>query len=191
MVYTSVLRSRKRLARAALQACLVATCVFPATRVFGSDGAGVRSTNTVVTALIKEGSTRSPSFQRLLDRVSEANGIVYVEFGHCAFGHLNGCLLPFVVPTTGGRYLRIVVTNDRTRIDHDGLIALLAHELQHALEVLAHPEVVDLDSMLAMYARIGRPLSGRSGYETSEAHTVQERVATELRPTARGGLARR
>src|SRR5262245_64753806 len=50
----------------------------------------------------------------------------YVEFGHCAFGHLNGCLLPYVVPTTGGRYLRILVTPDPTRVDHDRLIALIA-----------------------------------------------------------------
>ena len=181
MVYTNLRRSRKHFTRVAVQVCLAASFVLPATRVFGSEAAGVRSTNTVVTALIQEGSARSSSFQRLLDRVSETHGIVYVEFGHCAFGHLNGCLLPFVVPTTGGRYLRIVVTPDKTRVDHDGLIALLAHELQHALEVLAHPEVVDLDSMLAMYARIGRPLSGRSGYETSEAHTVQDNVASELR----------
>src|SRR5262245_16148840 len=181
MVYTNARSSRKHVTRVALQACLVASFMLPATIIFGSEAAGVRSTNTVVSALIKEGSTRSPSFHRLLDRISEANGIVYVEFGHCAFAHLNGCLLPFVVPTTGGRYLRIVVTPDRTRVDHDGLIALLAHELQHALEVLVHPEVVDLDSMLAMYARIGRPLSGRSGYETSEAHAVQNGVAFELR----------
>jgi hypothetical protein len=68
--------------------------------------------------------------------VSEANRIVYVEFGHCAFGHLNGCLLPFAVPTTGGRYRRIVVTPDHTRVDHDGLIALLAHELQHDAQIV-------------------------------------------------------
>ena len=184
MVYTNVLRTRNHLARLGVQVCLAASSALPATAVFASDAAGVRSTNAVVTALIQEGSTRAPSFQRLLDRVSEANGIVYVEFGYCAFGHLNGCLLPFVVPTTGGRYLRIVVTPDRTRVDHDGLIALLAHELQHALEVLAHPEVVDLDSMIAMYERIGRPLRGRSGFETSEAHVVQDAVASELR-TAR------
>src|SRR4029077_4039306 len=187
MVYTNVLRTRNHFARVGVQVCLVASCALAATAVFGAERAGVRSTNTDVTALIQEGSTRSRSFQRLLDRVSEANGIVYVEFGHCAFGHLNGCLLPFVVPTTGGRYLRIVVTPDTTRVDHDGLIALVAHELQHALEVLAHPEVVDLESMLAMYRRIGRPLSGRSGYETSEAHTVQDGVASELR----AGRARR
>ncbi len=181
MVYTNRYDSRKPSSRVVLTVSFAVCVAFRAPSVVASEAAGVRSTSPVVSALIAEGSTRSPLFQRLVDRVSEAHGIVYVEFGHCAFGHLNGCLLPFVVASTGGRYLRIVVTPDKTRVDHDGLIALLAHELQHALEVLAHPEVVDLDSMLAMYARIGRPLNGRSGYETSEAHVVQDGVASELR----------
>src|SRR5262249_33677373 len=181
MVYTNVLCSRKRFIRLALPTALASISMLPASTALTLDATGVRSTNDPVSTLIKEGAARSASFQRLLERVDELNGIVYVEFGHCAFGHLNGCLLPFVVPTTGVRYLRIVVTPDRTRVDHDGLIALLAHELQHALEVLTHPEVVDLDSMLALYARIGRPLSGRSGYETSESDTVQDSVASELR----------
>jgi len=71
------------------------------------------------------------------------------------------------------------VTPDKTRESRDRLIALIAHELQHALEVLVHPEVVDVDSMLAMYAKIGVPLAGRSGYETSAAHAVQDAVLSE------------
>jgi hypothetical protein len=181
MMYINALGSRKRFARIARPICLLFCVILFGSPVFASQAAGVRSADSVLTELLKEGATRSPTFQRLLERIGEANGIVYLEFGHCAFGHLNGCLLPYVVPTTGGRYLRVVVTPDKTRVDHDGLIALLAHELQHTLEVLAHPEVVNVETMLAMYARIGRPLSGRSGYETSAAHPVQDRVASELR----------
>src|SRR5262245_9699460 len=180
MVYTNAVHSRKRFARVALRAGLVCVSVLSASTVYGVEAAGVRSTDATLTALIKEGAARSASFERLLERVDSLNGIVYVEFGHCAFGHLNGCLLPFIVPASGGRYLRILVTPDPTRTSHDGLIALIAHELQHALEVLAHPEVVDVESMLAMYARIGRPLSGRGGYETSAAHAAQEAVSSEL-----------
>jgi hypothetical protein len=147
----------------------------------GAHAPGVRSTSAEVLAIIKDGGDRSPSFNRLLERISDSNGIGYVEFGHCALGHLNGCLLPFVVPSTGGRYLRILVTPDKTRESRDGLIALIGHELQHALDVLAHPEVVDVDSMNAMYSRIGVPLPGRGGYETPAAHAVQDAVLSELR----------
>src|SRR5262245_25054524 len=187
MVYTNAVHSRKRFARVALRAGLVCVSVLSASTVYGVEAAGVRSTDATLTALIKEGAARSASFERLLERVDSLNGIVYVEFGHCAFGHLNGCLLPFIVPASGGRYLRILVTPDHTRTSHDGLIALIAHELQHALGVLAHPEVVDVDTMLAMYARIGRPLNGRTGYETTEAHAAQEAVLSEL---ARPGIRR-
>lgn len=130
--------------------------------------------------LIAEGSERSPTFRSLLEQIAASDGIVYVEFGYCAFGHLNGCLLPLVVRSPGGRYLRILVTPDKTRANRDRQIALIAHELQHALEVLAHPEVVDVDTMLAMYRRLGVPLSGRSGYETAAAHRAEDAVLTEL-----------
>jgi len=180
MVYTNAVRGRKRLTRLRLPLLLAGYFVVSPAIALGFQAAGVRPANKVMTALFEEGTNRSASFRGLLERIADAHGIVYVEFGHCAFGHLNGCLLPYVVPTTGGRYLRIVVTPDDTRVSHDRLIALIAHELQHALEVLAHPEVVDIDSMLAMYARIGRPLEGRAGYETSEAHRVEDAVLDEL-----------
>jgi hypothetical protein len=180
MVYANAVRARKRPVQSAGWALLVGCSLLWASPARGSQAGGVRSSAPAVAALIEEGCNRSASFRRLFERVAESNGIVYVEFGNCAFGHLNGCLLPFVVSTTGGRYLRIVVTPDETRTSHDGLIALIAHELQHAIEVLAHPEVVDVDTMLAMYARIGWPLPGRQGYETSEAHAAQDAVFSEL-----------
>lgn len=180
MVYTNAVRARKRSTLTALQAFLVVCCATFASPVLASDDTRVRSTNPVVLAMIREGSERSATFRRLLDQAAESDGIVYVEFGYCAFGHLNGCLLPLVVPSAGGRYLRILVTPDTTRVSRDRQIALIAHELQHTLEVLAHPEVVDVDTMLKMYARIGVPLTGRSGYETTAAHTVEDAVLSEL-----------
>jgi hypothetical protein len=187
MVYINAVRARKHPARSVGQAVLAGWCVLSASAAWGSEAVGVRSSNRVMTAVIDEGCNRSASFRRLFERIEESNGIVYVEFGHCALGHLNGCLLPFVVPASGVRYLRIVVTPDGTRTNHDGLIALVAHELQHALEVLAHPEVVDVDTMQAMYGRIGRPLAGRHGYETTDAHAAQDAVLSEL--TKRPGVA--
>src|SRR5207244_9015285 len=105
----------------------------------------------------------------------------YVEFGYCAFGHLNGCLLPFVAAPHGDRYLRVVVTPDKNRRSHDQLLALVAHELRHTLEVAEHPDVVDGPTMEAMYRRIGTPLTGRlSGYETSAARAAGDVVLSEL-----------
>ena len=61
------------------------------------------------------------------------------------------------------------------------LLALIAHELQHALEVLEHKEVVNIATMEAMFRRIGVPLTGGlTGYETSAARATGDDVLAEL-----------
>jgi hypothetical protein len=141
----------------------------------------VRSTNATILDLLGEGGERSATFRRLSDAIAHSDGIVYIEFGYCAFGHLNGCLLPFLASSHGNRYLRIIVTPDKNRQSHDQLLALIAHELQHALEVIEHAEVVDVATMEALYRRIGRPeTGGMTGYETSAARAAGDAVLSEL-----------
>jgi hypothetical protein len=140
----------------------------------------VRSTDTRVLDLLREGADRSVTFRALVDTIGRSNGIVYIEFGYCAFGHLDGCLLPFLALAHGDRYLRIVVINDKNRRSHDQLLALMAHEMRHALEVLEHEDVVNIATMETMYRRIGVPLTGLSGYETSAARAAGDDVLAEL-----------
>ena len=142
--------------------------------------ARVRSTDATILELLREGTERSATFRSLIDAINHVIGFVYVEFGICAFGHVDGCLLPFIAATQGDRYLRVIVTFDTHRREHDRLLALIAHELQHAIEVLEHPEVVDLPTMDAMYRRIGRALPGATGYETAAARAVEGTVLSEL-----------
>jgi hypothetical protein len=143
----------------------------------------VRSTDAVMLRLIEEGTERSVTFAALVDTIGHSNDIVYVEFGYCAFGHLDGCLLPFVASSQGGRYLRVLVTPDKNRRTHDQLLALIGHELQHALEVIQHHDVVNVNTMDAMYRRIGTPLVGLKGYETSAARAAGDAVLNELSRT--------
>lgn len=142
----------------------------------------VRSTDPVMLRLIEEGTERSATFRALVDAIGHSNDIVYIEFGYCAFGHLDGCLLPFVASSQGGRYFRLLVTPDKNRRTHDRLLGLIGHELQHALEVIQHPNVVDVNTMDAMYRRIGTPLAGVRGYETSAARAAGDAVLRELSP---------
>jgi hypothetical protein len=129
----------------------------------------------------KKAPGRSATFRALIDAVDRSTGIVYVEFGYCAFGHLNGCLLSFVAASHGDRYVRILVTPDKNRRSHDQLLALVAHELRHALEVIEHQDVVDARTMEALFQRIGTPLADRlSGYETSAARAAGDAVLSEL-----------
>jgi hypothetical protein len=76
--------------------------------------------------------------------------------------------------------LRILVTPDKNRRSHDQLLALIAHEMRHGLEVLEYTEVVDAATMEAMYRKIGTPLAGLTGYETSAARAASDAVLAEL-----------
>ena len=132
-------------------------------------------------ALVREGAERSATFGTLVDTIGRSNGIVYIEFGYCAFGHLNGCLLSYIAPAHGDRYLRILVTPDKNRRSHDQLLALISHELQHALEVIEHVEIVEVPAMEALYRRIGTPeTGGLAGYETSAARAAGDATLSEL-----------
>jgi hypothetical protein len=141
----------------------------------------VRSTNATILDLLSEGASRSTTFCSLIDVINGSHDIVYVEYGYCNFGRVNGCLLPYIVLSRTERYLRVQVTPDKNRLSHDQRLAIIAHELQHAIEVIQHPEVVDLTTMEKMYRKIGMPLGdGMTVYETSAARAAGDSVLTEL-----------
>jgi hypothetical protein len=147
----------------------------------GTPSLRVRSTDAAVLRLIEEGIERSATFRSIVETIEQSHGVVYVEFGYCAFGRVNGCLLPFVGPANGDRYLRVLVMKDKNRQTHEQMLAVIAHELTHAIEVLDHPEVVDVTTLEAMYRKIGTPeVTGHSGYETSAARSAGYAVLSEL-----------
>jgi hypothetical protein len=186
MNYTAYARTTKRHTVGFLVPSLIVSFALTSHAVASVTAAGepsrrVRSSEPVVTALLNEGRERSASFHALVDAIDRSAGIVYVEFGYCAFGHLNGCMLPFIASTQGDRYLRVIVTPDKNRTTHDQLLALIGHELRHALEVFEHPDVVDVATMDAMYRKIGTPITGGPrGYETSAARAAGAAVLNEL-----------
>jgi len=176
---------RRHLERQLLVVASAVVCVFTSPAAAATDlQASVRSTDGPTLQLIEEGTERSATFRALVASINRSDGIVYVERGICAFGHVNGCVLPFIAATQGHRYLRILVTPDKSRVSHDHILALIAHELQHAREVIEHPRVIDVATMEEMYRRIGTPLAGhQSGYETSAARAAGDIVLGELLAT--------
>jgi hypothetical protein len=120
------------------------------------------------------------TFRDLVDGIGKTDAIVYVEAGVCAFGHLDGCLLPSIAATASSRYLRIALTQPLRLRSRNRLIALIGHELQHALEVAERPDIIDVTSMTEMFRRIGFPLKGRSGYETSAARAAGAAVLRDM-----------
>jgi hypothetical protein len=124
--------------------------------------------------LIAKAVTRSATFRELAGRLERGDLVVYVEFSRCT-GGVPACLL-WAAPAAGARRLL-------ARVDHFGrpeeeTIALIAHELQHAAEVAAAPDVADEFSFRRLFARTG--WKGSEGFETAEAREVTRKVLKEL-----------
>jgi hypothetical protein len=140
----------------------------------------VRSTERYMIALIQEGYSRSPTFRALVDRLQNSNVIVLVRPIPCLGGRLRSCLVS-VNGSERERHIRINV--DPRHTIRDWLIGALGHELQHAVEIAEHPEVVDARSATALYRRlaVGRCRDGLSEEcETTRALDIEKAVIDEL-----------
>ena len=132
----------------------------------------------------------APSFRELVDTLQQSNLIVVVQLSSCAGGRIRSCLVS-VNGSGRGRHGRIKVDPHTT---NDRLIATVAHELQHAVEIAEHPEVIDASSALALYRRIalgGCPEGFSRGCETARALATETKVLEEMSNTGRQRLATR
>jgi hypothetical protein len=172
---TSLLPDRcPRLLVAAIVACL-AGHAFPATAQ-ETLGPRVRSGDPAVAALLARATEGSATFRRELEAIQATNGLVYIEKGPCGRHGVRACLLNSV--TTGGGYRLLRVKVDMQRCERD-IMASLAHELQHVIEVLSDPYVTDGRRMFRFYQREA-PTSRGDMYETQAAINAGVAVYKEL-----------
>ena len=136
----------------------------------------VRGVGPHMTNIIAEGLRRSGTFARLVLALNQSDVIVYIETGRGLPSTISGRLLLAAGPD-GQRYLRIQLAA-HTRSNE--LIALLGHELRHALEVAESPEVRDEATLIALYERIGHPAGGQHRYDTAAAQDTGRQVRFEL-----------
>lgn len=137
----------------------------------------VRSTDRRIIELLEMGLHRSPTFARLVESITASDVIVYIERARNLYPGLGGRLV--LLPTAGRyRYLRIQVRDDLPSVD---LIALIGHELRHALEIAEDPSVRDELTMRLLYQRIGHPSTVMShSFDTIAAQTAGRQVRSEL-----------
>jgi hypothetical protein len=146
-----------------------------ATAALESPQRHVRTTDRSVRQLLKRGFTRSITFARLLARLEHSDVIVYVEEVPRLPGGLEGRMM--MLPRAHAvRYVRIQIT---LRGSPDDSIALLGHELQHAIEIAEHPDVADQAGMVKLYQRIG-VRGGEHVYDTFAAQAMGRAVRKEL-----------
>jgi hypothetical protein len=135
----------------------------------------VRTTDRTMRTLLRDGYHNSPTFAALLQRLEASDVYVYVEDVARLSGALEGRLL-VLPPSHGVRYVRVQVARHGGPNDS---IAVLAHELRHAVEVAENPLVLDTGSLIALYRRIGID-RGNLEFDTVAAQETGRQVLREL-----------
>lgn len=151
----------------------------------------VRVMDVGVLELFVSGRVKSATFRALADRLERSDVIVHVEGSlPTARSDIAGTLR-FVAAAGGYRYLRITVA---AHLPRNRAVAMLGHELQHALEVADDPSVVDLASFESLYRRIGDHCTDTGPirrFDTHAARDVERRISRELRAPSSAALAQR
>ena len=157
-------------------------------RVVRRRNAGSRShSEPMLATLIRVAAERSPTFRALVAVIDATDGIVYVSAGRC--DRVRACLLHRIAGTGSRRVLTIVVDTKR---DEVSVMAAIAHELQHAAEVLTNVAIKTDEEMFAFYrfqsrrvrgvletetaVQVGRVLLPEPSLEWSAGHTRDEQV---------------
>ena len=139
----------------------------------------VRTTEPKIQSLIDAGLARSTTFRRLVETLDRSDVIVYVD-PKLTRQALGGYLAHNIVVGGGYRYVHVA-------IDVHGaegrLLPLLAHELQHAVEVSEHPDVRDSATIERLFEQLAIAFGcgGTSCSETQAAKDVEATVGTELK----------
>jgi hypothetical protein len=132
-------------------------------------------------ALLAQAASRSSIVRSLLYALEQTNVFVYVSHEMTVPVVEPKAYVRFVATAAGRRYLLIEINGWQTA--EASCIEYLGHELQHALEIAAAPEVRDSDGLERLYRRIGYE-SGRRQFETLAARSTGFRIRDQL---ARGG----
>jgi hypothetical protein len=136
----------------------------------------IRASDPAVSVALREGLWKSETFRRLVERVMRSDVIVYIELDGFLRAGLDG-QLAFMSSAGTARYVRISV---RPQNKADRFIAMIGHELHHAVEVADDPTVVDPVSLAALFQRIGGPRGVSDRYETKAAMAVGRRIWLEV-----------
>lgn len=135
-------------------------------------GQHVRGCGKKGAEILEQARLLSPTVARLATTLDGSAVVVYVKTGYLKVPGL----LQVVGTTRGVRYLCITLNVPGPEAE---LIAALAHELQHAVEVASAPEITDCASMIRYYETHGQRMAG-GAYCTCEAQKTTEVVRYEL-----------
>lgn len=147
-----------------------------AAAIMRAEGRHVRPVDARLRLAVTDGLRRSATLANLVLALDRSDVIVYLETGTSLHPSLAGRLL-MATTTPASRYLRIQIA---PWLRGNELIAIIGHELQHALEVARSPDVRDEASLAALYRTIGHGAEGSHRYDTVAAQAAGRQVRSEL-----------
>jgi hypothetical protein len=123
----------------------------PTTPASNRDFPHLRTSSAFLSSMIADAREHSHTFLTLAEALEASDVIVYFEATPYMDARFRG-RVHFMGASGGYRYLRIQV---RTALNRYDIIASIAHEMQHAVEIADHPEVISEGSLAELYRRIG------------------------------------
>ena len=144
------------------------------------DSPHVRPTCAALRALVAEGIARSSTFRALVDQLDASDVVVYVEFKTFAESNLSG-QTAFISTVDSRRYLQIYIAP----LPKMQALAMLGHELRHAVEIADTPSVINRATFAHCYERIGYSVASHTDrFDTENAVDVGRRVFREALATS-------
>lgn len=128
-------------------------------------------------ALLKDAVDYSAIVEDLLEQIERTDLVVYVMDTMPGVFVGPKSSMVFLSGDTSNRYLLIRL--DQMRLPQPERIAALGHELHHALEVAAAPDVKGALDMAGLYRRIGWETS-KGRFESRGAQATTLRIARQL-----------
>ena len=124
------------------------------------------------------GLQRSPTLRAMVDRIENGDVIVYLGVQPLLRrDHIAG-LLTWMSSSKRFRYVRVSINPE---LPEKSAIAALGHELQHVLEVMANPSIVDATSLESFYAQHGISMRvSMNSWDSEAARDMGDKVRRDL-----------
>lgn len=128
-------------------------------------------------ALVADAVSRSAVVRDLADRLRETNVVAYVRVGPCVEGERDSSI-HFLGRS---KYERFMVIKINETLSSDRQVALVGHELQHAVDMAKASWITEPFRMQQYFTLVGWKLGyPEHGFETLSALQTERKVGQEL-----------
>ena len=160
-----------------LSSIALPTSTFAAVTADPGGGPRVRPSDGRTAAILLDGLRRSPTLRHIVEQIEARDVIVHLEMWAGLSRKSISGRLTWVTAAGQFRYVRVALSPS---LSGNNAISMLAHELQHVLEVADAPSIVDDASLTRYYAQHGITVRGGLDFDSEPARDVGEEVLRDL-----------